>query len=154
LHPPFAAELTSDPKWTSEIPDRDWLVILGRRPSKDLTESAVQLFIAECSRLAKQGVHVIICAPSPEMLEWVDSRRRDVDPTEQALDESDDRESPLGIVRPAFHDVLKARALNLAVPLQMVRGETYGLAAVQKSGGRRLSFAKTLGGHFKTGHQR
>src|SRR5206468_481812 len=36
---PFAAELTSDPKWTAEIPDRDWLSILGRPPSKDLTES-------------------------------------------------------------------------------------------------------------------
>src|SRR4051794_19640634 len=86
----------------------------------------------------------MICATSPAMLEWGDSRTPGVGSTEQALDESDDREPPLGTVRPAFHDVLKARALNLAVPLQMVRGETYGLAAVQRSGGRRRRSSRHL----------
>ena len=88
---------------------------------------AVELFVDHASDVLSQGgPMVIICAPPQDLLAALDARPPDpADTIDDELDEgSEAAKGPKPLLR-YFHDVLKAEGMRLAVPIQMVRPQTY-----------------------------
>lgn len=122
----FGSTLSFHERWTGRISDAELSDLLSNTPPGDLPREAADTFIRQAERLLELGkVDVIICAPPGALLAAMDSGApRHPDDSESGLDESTEPEEGHGS-RPAFHDVLKASAMRLAVPLQMVRPPTY-----------------------------
>lgn len=81
----------------------------------------VELFIEHARDLSgRGGLHVMVIAPPIEVFSLGDAVHHLAD---DELDEGQDVASPYV---PGFHDIFKAQALELAVPCQMLRPDTYG----------------------------
>lgn len=115
----YRSELVFDSRLQRPIRQREILRLEGLEP-RQRVEAAVELYLDELNALVQSGrPDVVIChIPTPLLDLDVPTHptdRRDV--TEKETAESD---------RPAaFHDVLKARAMKLRVPLQLIRPSTY-----------------------------
>lgn len=127
---PFGAELVFDDALVREISERQ-LRRLARADVASATRDAVEIYSDAARSLAETGrCRVVICARPDEL-----NDREDRPPAEDAdafdrEDDHDDRE-----FGGDFHDLLKAAALTLAVPLQLMRTETWtGIPA--RSGGQ------------------
>lgn len=103
--------------------------------SKTALYDIVQLFFDHARDLASRGnIHVIVIAPPAEVFLLAKSAPLDVD---AEFDESQDqREIPY---RKNFHDLFKARALELASPCQVIRPDTYGGGSTKKDDTRKVS---------------
>lgn len=93
----------------------------------EIVDRAVAIFLEECSNLVENHkVDVLIVAPPADLFDAMDppaqqssgSRARWMASVEQAEDEP-------SVPAPSFHDLLKARGMDLGVPIQLVRPETY-----------------------------
>jgi hypothetical protein len=94
--------------------------------TKDSMPALVDAFIEHARDLAQRGgIHVLVIAPPVEVFALGDEPPPAPD---ASLDESGDDapERPEPERAPSFHDLFKARALDLAVPSQIVRPDTYG----------------------------
>lgn len=81
----------------------------------------VELFLDHARDLAdRSGIDVLIVAPPVEVFTMVDDPEPEIDPV------LDDAEEEAPEYKSNFHDVFKARALDLAAPCQIVRPDTYG----------------------------
>ena len=88
----------------------------------------VELFMSHARDLAgRTGVHVLVIAPPAEVFMLGEHTPPDA---EAELDEAHDRKN---LYSPCFHDLFKAQALDLAVPCQIVRPDTYGGGSTRKS---------------------
>ncbi len=88
----------------------------------------VELFLSHAKDLAaRTGVHVLVVAPPDEVFQLGDAPSQGPDPE---LDESQDKNPKYA---PSFHDLFKARALELPVPCQILRPTTYGGATDPKA---------------------
>jgi len=131
---PFASDLVTSDRLTAVI-RANFLIELATSPDRRaIIDSAVDVFIAECKRLIEsRHADVLICLPPAELFDAMDpppqSPRTWARRALASLEEAED--SPT-IPPPVFHDVLKARAMQLRVPIQMVRPETYGAAGPRR----------------------
>lgn len=147
----FNSSLSFHERWIARISDGELSdLVSNTRPDKLPHESA-DTFIRHAERLLELGkVDVIICAPPTELLAALDTRApRAPDDTESGLDESTESEGS-DTWRPAFHDVLKARGMRLAVPLQMVRPPTYEGGKSTRASTGPLQDAATRAWNFHT----
>lgn len=97
--------------------------------------AVVDLFLNHARDLAgKGGLQVIIVAPPVEVFMLANGKPLGPDPE---LDESSDLAN--NSYRLNFHDLFKARALDLAVPCQIIRPDTYGGGSTKKAGAKSLS---------------
>jgi hypothetical protein len=89
--------------------------------AKNALERVVEVFLNHARDLAaRTGLHVLVVAPPAEVFALGDAPPLAPD---AELDES--QQEPYSY-RPNFHDLFKARALDLAVPCQVLRPDTYG----------------------------
>jgi hypothetical protein len=115
----FGAELVFDDALVREIPERQ-LRKLAKADVKAAIAEAADLYTDAARSLGESGrCRVIICARPDEVREGDD---------EPSLDDSehgdaDDHEDPE--IGKDFHDLLKAKALGLSCPLQIMRRETW-----------------------------
>jgi hypothetical protein len=113
-------------RWSSSIRQREIDAVLTHSDGDEIVRQSVAMFIDHAEELVQQGgPMVIVCVPPHDLLAAVDERRGPVDADEQEIDEGSevpDAHKPPTI---AFHDLLKAEGMRLAVPLQMVRPKTY-----------------------------
>jgi len=94
-------------------------------------EAVVELFLNHSRDLAaKGGLHVVVVAPPVEVFLLGAPPARD---PEEAIDDSQDSETAYSI---NFHDLFKARALELPVPTQVLRPDTYGGGSTKKDSRR------------------
>ncbi|WP_406391165.1 hypothetical protein OG806_07200 [Streptomyces sp. NBC_00882] len=125
---PFGAELVFDDALVREIPERH-LRRLARADTASATADAVEIYADAARSLAETGrCRVIICARPEELQD-----REDPPPSEEA---TSDREDDQGMREAGvdFHDLLKATALTLAAPLQLMRKETWTGIPARTSG--------------------
>lgn len=121
----FGSELVFDDVLVREIPERR-LRRLARADIASATAEAVEVYADAARSLAETGrCRVIVCARPEELL---DREVRPPTAEDDGVDhdeEPDERESSGD-----FHDLLKAAALTLAAPLQLIREKTWtGLPA-------------------------
>jgi hypothetical protein len=115
----FGAGLVFDDTLVREIPDRQLRRLAAADVKAAIAEGA-GLYANEARSLAETGrCRVILCARPDEI------REHDSDPpgprdSDEADGDHDDRE-----IGRDFHDLLKAQALSLACPLQIMRRETW-----------------------------
>lgn len=109
----------------------------------------VETFINHARDLAgKSGLHVLVVAPPKEVFDLGDTPR-DIapDPPIDELQEPvpDQKAAPRSTQN--FHDLFKAQALDLQLPCQLLRPDTYGLGPAK---GRRLQDKATTAWNFHT----
>jgi len=150
LHPPFpginaascfGTELQTHDRWISTVSMREIDSMISSCDPPELTARSVDLFLSHADDLVDAGgPHVLIIAPPPELFAALEADPRPpVDLDDQELDESTERTPPAAT--PCFHDLLKAKGMRLAVPIQMVRPRTYGMKVGKK---KRRKGRKTL----------
>lgn len=117
----YHSELAFEKRLQRSIKARALAALDGLDPRKRV-ESAVELFLDELQTLVQEGrPHVVICC-IPDSLVDLDAPPR-VPPVDAPdVVDTETVESPR---LPAFHDLLKARAMPLRVPLQLIRPSTY-----------------------------
>lgn len=119
--------------------------------SGDPLPSIVDVFMDHARDLAgKSGLHVLVVAPPSEVFALGDAPgRRGIDPPiDELQDPAPEQESPTPSVL-NFHDIFKAKALDLQVPCQVLRPDTYGSSGSRKKG-RSLQDKATTAWNFHT----
>lgn len=126
---PFESSIATDDRLVRSVAGSDLarLISLAARPST--VDQAVTLFLDEMKLVTEAGgVDVLVCAPPAELLNALEGGTMREDPADKGLDEGSDDSTSAPAYRPAFHDTLKARGMKFAVPLQMIRQETYDMS--------------------------
>lgn len=115
----YRSELVFEPRLQRAIKTRDLAKLEGLDPRKRV-EAAVQLYLDELQTLVQQGRPDIVICHIPDVLLDLDAPLQAGEPKDTV--DTDTAESS-GVV--GFHDLLKARAMHLRVPLQLLRASTY-----------------------------
>ncbi|MFC4034750.1 hypothetical protein ACFO3J_25265 [Streptomyces polygonati] len=116
---PFGAELVFDDSLVREIPERQ-LRRLARTDFASATAEAVEIYADAARSLAETGrCRVVICA-RPEELNDSEDRPPAAGGASEHDEEQEERDTGGD-----FHDLLKAAALTLSAPLQLMRKETW-----------------------------
>jgi hypothetical protein len=117
----------------------------------DPLQQIVKVFLNHAHDLAgKSGLHVLVVAPPPEVFALGDIRRSLApDPPIDELQEPAPEQEPAPPSTLNFHDLFKAQAIDLQLPCQLSRPDTYGSAAGRLRG-RRLQDKATTAWNFHT----
>jgi hypothetical protein len=126
---PFAAQVVSADRLSRAIPAREVARLTAAAPGRRVVDDAVTLFVEEARHLVETAKpDVVVCAPPADLMAKLDDSvagwflaRRNARRWRPGTEE----EPPDDVPPPQFHDVLKARAMSLGVPVQMVRPSTY-----------------------------
>ena len=122
----FGSQLVTDQRWTGVLAQTDIETLISLPPPK-LVPSAVDLFVQLGEDiLGENSLDVLICAPPPDLMQRLDEviSTTPVN-SDKAIDEGSDGDKSDDSSAVPFHDLLKAQAMRLGVPLQMVRPPTY-----------------------------
>ncbi len=124
-------ELVLDPRAQRTIAARRFEALKRHRDAASVVSEAADLFLEELRYLADEAqVDVVLCAIPLEQLEAVEEREHPsttaaaVVVGEHGADSADEEDRP-GPTRLDFHDLLKARALPLGRPIQLILPATY-----------------------------
>ena len=119
----FHADWVNSPKLEGTINRLELERIIEREPRSEGVPQLVDCFFDECRRICDNvPVDVLICAPPQEVFAYADIGNVDTDSgDESAIDPEADSER----LSYDFHDMLKARALELPKPIQLIRPMTY-----------------------------
>lgn len=119
----FRSLLVLDERCMRAVPHRALTAIAGQG-RKAAVQAAVDAYMEEIDWLAEDDrCDVILCA-RPEAVDVLDTPPVTDDLGEE-LTTAEDREDRVRATQPDFHDQLKAAALRHAVPLQVIRPETW-----------------------------
>lgn len=100
---------------------------------------------------AKSGLHVLVIAPPAEVFALGDTAYTpESDPPIDELQEpAPEQEAPPATAL-NFHDLFKAQAVDLQLPCQIVRPDTYGIPGPVRNRARRLQDKATTAWNFHT----
>lgn len=115
----FHSELVFDPRLQRAVKTSSLAKLEDLDPRRRV-EHAVDLYLDELKPLVEDARPDVVVCHIPDALIDLDAEPNPGEP-EDVVD-TDTAESELP---PAFHDLLKARAMSLRVPLQLVRTTTY-----------------------------
>lgn len=138
----FRSSLVFHDRWCSTIRQREIDAVLAHSEGDDTVRQSVAMFVDRGEELVGQGgPMVLVCVPPHDLLAAVDERTGGpIDADEREIDEGSDPANPHQPPTISFHDLLKAEAMRLSVPIQMVRPKTYaGKQQVRKRGKKTLS---------------
>lgn len=125
----FGSSLVFHERWLAPIHKREIQSIITAGDFEHLVDHAVELFLDHAGDLNEPGgPMVIICAPPLDLLAALESNVVErPDPIDEEIDEgSESGKDSRHRVQPYFHDLLKACGMQLKVPIQMIRPDTYG----------------------------
>jgi len=120
----YHTELVLDPRLQREIRAAETTRLTALAPQRRIQE-ALPVYLEELEALVQQGRPDVVICEIPDFLQDLGA--------EEARGDSEEPEtsgSVLGSPGPAFHDLLKAGAMRLRVPLQLVRASTYDRSRV------------------------
>ncbi len=118
----YRAELVFDDRLQRPLKSRALATLDGLDPRKRV-EAAVEMYLDELRTLVQDGRPDVVICHIPDVLLEIDDPREPGEPQDTIDGETAETSWP-----PAFHDLLKARAMPLRVPLQLVRSSTYDAA--------------------------
>jgi hypothetical protein len=148
-HQVFGTSLELSDSTTRAITRHELTMALGKA---DPLRELVEIFMDHARDLAgKTGLHVLVIAPPPEVFALGDAARPPA--TDPPIDELQEP-VPEQVAPPPsslnFHDVFKAQAIDLQLPCQVLRPDTYGYSGGTRAKGRRLQDAATTAWNFHT----
>ncbi len=112
------APLAVDARLHGTVRQRDLDSLFKSSDRNRVVEEAVDMFLSEMRRLTeKASADVLVCAVPEGLIDYMEA---DPPPTEDAEDETS---TPT--VNLDFHNLLKAKAMNLGVPIQLLLPSTY-----------------------------
>jgi hypothetical protein len=157
LRPAFPG-MTEEVFGTSlELSDAATRTITRHELSAALTKAdplphVVDVFMDHARDLAgKSGLHVLIVAPPPEVFALGDRPSTQVgDPPIDELQQPAPDQEALPSSKLNFHDLFKAQAIDLRLPCQLSRPDTYGAAGGGRTPSRRLQDKATTAWNFHT----
>jgi hypothetical protein len=128
----FRSKLVFGDRLQRVIHDRD-VIKLARADRGALVEAAVELFLEEMRHLVETAnPRVVICALPWSLLDLIagdDEASTEDAPSVDAGATADPADSRTDI--PDFHHLLKARAMGLHEPIQLIKPSTYGVTSRQ-----------------------
>lgn len=118
----------------------------------DPLQHIVEIFMDHARDLAgKSGLHVLVIAPPPEVFALGDAPSASVvDPPIDELQEPAPEQHAPPPSTLNFHDLFKAQAIDLQLPCQLLRPDTYGSSSASRTRGRRLQDMATTAWNFHT----
>lgn len=127
--------------------------LLAALAKSDPLPHIVGAFMDHARDLAgRSGLHVLVVAPPPEIFALGDTPRAApvADPPIDELQEPapEQQASPPSSLN--FHDLFKAQAIDLQLPCQLSRPDTYGSVSAGRMRGRRLQDKATTAWNFHT----
>lgn len=126
----FLAELVTEPQLQRAIPGRTVRDVSKIPGHSNFVVEAVQAVVEEARHLTENtSPDVIVCALPQEFVSRIDGREDLVGP--------DDGNAPAVGLPLVFHDLLKARAMALHKPIQVIRPTTYGAKSPKPVGRKR-----------------
>jgi len=128
LETSFRSTLVFDASLEREIREREFVGLNGRGSVNDVVTAAVELFLLELTAVAEKGkADVFVCLPPLSLLDAVDAAAARSSSTDDEPDDDDQHETENEERRAVldFHDLLKARAMPLRVPIQILLPATY-----------------------------
>jgi hypothetical protein len=144
----FGTTLELSDSTTRTVSRHELTAALG---SAEPLKRVVQVFIDHARDLAaKSGLHVLVIAPPPEVFDLGDRVSGHEEPP---LDEAQEPVPEQQVPQPTplnFHDAFKAQALDLQIPCQLLRPDTYQEQHSSKAKGRRLQDKATRAWNFHT----
>lgn len=127
----FHSSLLIDQQLQREIPPRLFEQLKTLSDSNSIIVQAVELFFHELSYLAeKMNGGVIICALPMELLDILELPNQESNGQEYDIDEEQENQLHLDL-----HHMLKARAMQLKTPIQIIRPSTYDETKLRKQKG-------------------
>lgn len=155
LRPPFPGMTEQVFGTTLELSDAATRTITRHELSKALGKSnplplVVEAFMDHARDLAgKSGLHVLVVAPPQEVFALGDTPKGGTpDPPIDELQEPAPEQQPSAPSSLNFHDLFKAQALDLQLPCQLSRPDTYGSLWIGR--GRRMQDKATTAWNFHT----
>ena len=115
----YRSELVFDPRLKRAVKQSDMASLEGLDP-RQRVDAAVELYLGELGTLVQQGRPDVIVCHIPDAVLDLDEQPEPGEPQDVVDTETADSER----LR-SFHDLLKARAMPLRVPLQLIRSSTY-----------------------------
>jgi hypothetical protein len=112
----------------------------------------VEIFMDHAHDLAgKSGLHVLVIAPPPEVFALGDQPRAPAadPPIDELQEAAPEQEAPPPSTL-NFHDLFKAQAIDLQLPCQLLRPDTYGSSSPGRTRARRLQDMATTAWNFHT----
>jgi hypothetical protein len=148
-HQVFGTSLELSDTATRTITRHELTAALGKsEPLRHLAET----FMQHARDLAgKSGLHVLVVAPPPEVFALGDAPQASVsDPPIDELQEPAPEQLAPSPSTLNFHDMFKAQAIDLQLPCQVLRPDTYGSSAAVRARSRRLQDKATTAWNFHT----
>ena len=123
----FRAQLVFHDRWCSPIRQREVDAVIAHGEQEETVRQAVSMFVEHAGELVQEETPmVLVCAPPHDLLAAVDAASKHAsDAEERDIDESSEHPRNLRWHTLTFHDLLKAKGMQLPVPIQMVRPATY-----------------------------
>lgn len=119
----FHASMVIESRLQRSIPQREFDRLSQLSKANLIVDEAAHLFTAELEYLGQNtSADAIICAVPMSLLDLIAAKRQE-ELREQDMEEADEGDRPR--LRLDFHDLLKARAMTLMKPIQIVRPDTY-----------------------------
>jgi hypothetical protein len=115
----YHSELIFDPRMQRPIKPRAIAKLDGLDPRKRV-DAAVEMYLDELQTLVQDGRPDVVVCCIPDVLIDLDTSPNVGEPKDAVDSDTAESERPVG-----FHDLLKARAMSLRVPLQLVKASTY-----------------------------
>jgi hypothetical protein len=110
----------------------------------------VEIFMDHARDLAaKSGLHVLVIAPPPEVFALGDTPGTQVadPPIDELQEPAPEQKAPTPSAL-NFHDLFKAQAIDLQLPCQVLRPDTYGFLSGARAKSRRLQDSATTAWNF------
>ncbi len=128
----FRSRLVFEPRLERAIPERAFRS-LPTADQSGAVRAAVDLFMAELEPLADDGrCDVILCARPDELVDEATATPTDGQDEDEEETQSEDESDS---ARFDFHDLLKAKAMKLRVPLQIIRSTTWDPQSASRAAG-------------------
>jgi hypothetical protein len=118
-HVGYRSELVFDPRLQRTVKQSE-LATLESLDPRERVDAAVARYLAELGTLVQQGRPDVVICHIPDVLLDLEEPQEPGEPQDVVDTETAESERPS-----AFHDLLKAAAMPLRVPLQLIRTSTY-----------------------------
>lgn len=118
----FRSHLLFDDSLVNTLSPREFASIGGVADPTARCESLAELFVDACRSVYDKGADIVVVAYPLEVFPLLGEDNREV---KHEAEDDDKRDDPMPISKVDLHDILKCRAMQAKIPIQVIRPATY-----------------------------